>query len=512
MRAAGAKWLQANSHTFVVKPGQRKPLPEAPAATPTPLALGKVDSKFKTLPSTVDRKQGVPAVEKFPELKFPAVQHATLSNGTKIVLAERHEVPVVQFSYQFAGGGQSTDGAKPGIANFAAGLLGEGAGAYDALAFKSRSEDLGASIGAGASKDGASASLSALKENLEPSLALFADLLQRPRFEQKEIDRVKAQWIAGIQQEKARPQGILGRVTAPLLYGAAHPYATPASGTEASIAALTRADLLNWHAQWLRPETATLIVVGDTTLAEIVPLLEKQFGNWKPAGSAPALPDLGNVALPAKERVFLIDQPGAVQANILGAQLVPSTRDPQALKLDIANSVLGGEFSSRLNMNLREDKHWAYGSYSGIGNALGQRAFQASAAVQIDKTAESLAELRKEIRDYASGARPATEAELARIQATEIRGLPGAYETAGAVQGTLAGIVRYGRPDDYVFRRKAEIESLTPAAINEAAKTLKPEAVTWVVVGDLSKIEAPIRALNIGEVTVLDADGKVVKK
>lgn len=513
VREAAVRWLRRHSHTFAVKPGARTPLAEAPAETPAPFALPSADPKYTTLPSGVDRAKGVPQTTTFPELKFPQLQHATLKNGTRVILAERHDIPVVQLSYQFGGGYSADHGRKPGTAAFTLGLLDEGAAGIGALEFAEKAEALGANLGAGASLDGSSVYLSALKENLDASLALYVDMLRRPDFDLKEIERVRASWIAGIKQEKARPSTLANRVLPGLLYGEGHPYAAPATGTgtEASVAALTRDDLVAFQRDWLRPENATLIVVGDTTLKEILPLLDKHLGDWKGEGVAPAAVALPAAALPARPRVFLLDQPGAVQANIYAAQLVPSTRDPGATRFDIANSVLGGEFSSRLNMNLREDKHWAYGSYSGSGGALGQRTWRASAAVQIDKTAESIGELRREIADYADGKAPPKPAEVAKIQATEIRGLPGAYETGAAVMGTIAGIVRYDRPDDYVFKRKAEIEGMGVDQVAAAAKTLKPEALTWVVVGDLGKIEAPVRALNLGEATVLDADGKPVK-
>ena len=227
-------------------------------------------------------------------------------------------------------------------------------------------------------------------------------------------------------------------------------------------------------------------------------------------GPAPDRIVLEEAKRPAKSRVFLVDQPGAVQANIIAGQVVPSSKDPGAIKFDIANAVLGGDFTSRLNMNLREDKHWSYGARSGASGALGQRPWMASAPVQIDKTADAIKEMQREITEYISGKVPATAEELARMQAIQIRGLPGSYETASAVMGTIGGIERYDRPDDYVFKRKAEIESLTPQQIQAAASTLDPNALTWVVVGDLKQIEAPIRALNLGEVSIVDADGKPV--
>jgi len=515
IRATGDRWLSKGGNTLVVTPGERTAIAEEPAATPAPFQLPAADPKYKTEASGIDRSKGVPQTTTFPDLKFPKLERATLSNGTQVILAERHDVPVVQFSYQFKGGYTADQGRKSGTSSFTMGMLDEGAGDLDALAFGNRAESLGASLSAGANLDGNSANLSALKESLDPSLALYADMVRRPRFDQNEIDRVKATWIAGIKQEKAQPQGVALRVLPPLLYGSGHPYGIPfsGSGNEAAIASLSREDLQGFQQQWMRPQGATLIVVGDTTLKEIVPLLEKHFGDWKGTGAAPApAAALAVVKRPAKPKVYLIDQPGAVQATLLAGEVVPSSTDPGAVRLEIANSVLGGEFSSRLNMNLREDKHWAYGSYSFIPGALGQRPWIAFAPVQIDKTADSLKELDREIREYASGKAPPKAEEVSKIQATEIRSLPGAYETAASVLGTISGIVRYGRPDDYVFQRKAEIEALTPEQVKAAAATLDPGVLTWVVVGDLKHIEAPVRALNLGEVSIVDADGKPVAK
>ncbi|MFC0676513.1 M16 family metallopeptidase [Lysobacter korlensis] len=513
---AGKQWLTGNgSHTLVVEPGERTPLAEEPAATPAPLTLPPVDKKYTTTASTVDRSKGVPVPNEYPQLKFPDLQRATLDNGVKVILAERHDVPVVQFNLLVDGGYKADTlanggGNKLGTSSFAMSMLDEGAGEYDALGFANRAEALGASLGAGVSLDGGTAYLSALKEKLDPSLDLFATMLREPRFDANEIDRVKASWIAGIKQEKARPNTAALRVLPPLLYGEGHAYAIPftGSGTEASIASLTRDDLLGYHRTWMRPDNATIVVVGDTTLGEIVPLLNKHLGDWKGEGASTPKVDVANVALPAKPRVFLIDQPGAVQANIFAGHLMPPTTDKNATKLDIANEVIGGSFTARLNMNLRENKHWSYGARTSLSNALGQRPWLAVAPVQIDKTAESIAEIQREVSEYATGKAPPSEAEIKKIQANEVRSLPGAYETASAIAGTIVGNVRYNRPDDYVVQRVNEIQSLTPAQVAEAAKAIDPNALTWVVVGDLKQIEQPVRKLNLGEVQVLDADGK----
>ena len=509
----GRRWLSKGDHTIVVTPGERVATVEAPSVTPpadTPVPAA--DKKYTVVETGVDRSKGVPQTEEFPDLAFPAMQRAELSNGMKVILVERPGLPVVQMNLQVNGGYAADVGAKLGTSSFTMGMLDEGAGQYDALSFGDRAEALGANLGSSASLDGGGAYLSALKEKLDDSVALFATMLREPRFEQKEIERVRQSWIAAIKQEKARPNAAALRLLPPLMYGDQHPYAIPFSGTgtEASIASLTRDDLVAYHQRWVRPEGATLIVVGDTTLAEITPVLEKHLGSWKGEGQAAKPAAIPAVALPAKPRVFLVDQPGAIQANVYVGQLMPSSRDEKATELEIANAVLGGEFSSRLNMNLREDKGWAYGSYSFVQGALGQRPWLAFAAVQIDKTDESIAEMKREITDYASGKVPATPAEVAKIQAAEIRSLPGSYETANAVLGAIGGIVRYDRPDDYVVQRQQKIEALTPEAVNAVVGTIQPGALTWVVVGDLSKIEEGIRGLDLGQVQVIDADGKPV--
>ena len=513
LRTVGGKWLGKGSHTLIVEPGDRVVLEEEASQSPKPFKLPAAEAKYSTLPAQVDRSAGVPQTKTFPELKFPTLQRATLKNGTRVILAERHEIPVVQFSYQFPGGFSADQDRKPGTANFAMGLMSEGAGQLGSLAFSDAADALGADLGASAGLDFSTVDLSALKENLAPSLGLYATLLRQPRFDQSEIDRVKGSWIAGIKQEKANPTASAMRVLPPLLYGKGHPYAIPftGSGDEAAIASLTRDDLVDFHRDWLRPEEGTLIVVGDTTLKEIVPLLNRQLGDWKAEGPAPKVKAAVDVALPSTARVFLIDQPGAVQANLFAGQVVPSSVDPGSIRFDIANGVLGGDFTSRLNMNLREEKHWSYGARSSASSTVGQRPWMAMAPVQIDKTGPALTEMRKEIVEFANGSKPATAAEVQRIRNIQTLSLPGAYETASSVLGTIGSMVQFQRPDDYVFQRKAEIESLTPEQVQQAAAAIKPEALTWVVVGDLKQTEAAVRALKLGEVSVIDADGNPVK-
>jgi predicted Zn-dependent peptidase len=209
--------------------------------------------------------------------------------------------------------------------------------------------------------------------------------------------------------------------------------------------------------------------------------------------------------------VLLVDQPGALQANLMVAQTVAPSTDPGVIDLDIANAVLGGTFSSRINMNLREDKHWSYGAFSGIGDALGQRVWTTIAPVQIDKTVESIKEMRREVTDYVTGKVPAKPEELAKLQAQRIRALPGLYETGNVVLRTLADNALYGRPDDYPQQRASRISGLTLDALKQAITAIQPGALTWVIVGDLQKIEKPVRALELGDLKVVDADDKALR-
>jgi len=491
VRDAARRWLAQGDYTLAVRP---------------------YGDRSNTAVSAVDRTTGIPKVEEFPDVDFPALQRAKLSNGIEVVFAERHAVPIVNVELMFDAGYAADQGGALGTSSFAMQMLDEGAGELDALAISKRAQSLGAQYFMGSGVDYSNAGVSALADKLDPSLDLLATIVREPEFPQFEIDRVKKQWIAGIAREKTQPQSVALRVLPPLLYGEGHPYAMPFSGTgtEASIGALTRDDLRAYHAKFVRPDNVRILAVGDTTLAALVPALERRFGNWQAAGSAPAK-SVASVPFPAAPRVYLVDQPGAQQSTIIAGVLAPSVKAPNHLELYTADSILGGTFTSRLNLNLREDKHWSYGAGSYFGGSIGQRPWILYAPVQTDKTAESLTEMRREIDEYVAG-KPATAEELAKIKANDVRSLPGQYETASSVLGAIRGIELYDRPDDYVSTLKDRTEAQSLENVHLAARELvQPKALTWVVVGDLKTIEAPIRALKIGDVKVVDADGKVLR-
>jgi zinc protease len=262
----------------------------------------------------------------------------------------------------------------------------------------------------------------------------------------------------------------------------------------------------------VRPDTATLLVVGDTTLATLQPLLEQRFGSWRAPAEAAPTKNIAAVPLQPKPRVFLIDRPGAEQSQIVASTVAPSRSDADHIRFVALDALLGGLFTSRINMNLREAKHWSYGAGTRITDAVGQGTFRAGGGVQTDKTAESMVEIRRELRDVIGARKPAAP-ELKFAQDSLAIALPGNNETSSEIADSYGEIVTYGLKDSYWNDYVGDLTALTPADVNESAgKLIHPDALTWVVVGDLGKIEKPVRALNFGEVTVLDTDGKVVAR
>lgn len=491
VRAAAKRWLAQGDYTLVVKPSPN----------------------YATQTSQVDRKQGVPVVETFPSLDFPALQRGKLKNGIEVVLAERHNASLVGITLQFDAGYAADQGQKVGTSSFAMGMLREGTKKLSPIDIARRQEELGATISTNSDLDTSDASLSVLKSQLKPALQLFSDIVQEPVFDAKEMQRYQKQWLAHIAQEKTAPTTLALRLLPPLLFGEGHAYAMPltGSGTSASIASLTPEDLHGFHNTWIRPDNVKILVAGDTSLTEILPLLDQTFGNWqKPTVELPRK-NIAEVALPPKSRIFLLDQPGSVQSVIIAGRVAPSSLAPTRRELNVAAEAFGGIFTSRLNMNLREDKHWSYGAGAGTNEALGQRLLSLFTSVQLDKTAEAINEIIKEAKLYTSE-KPITADEIAKIKNSLIRALPGRYETTGSMLNALEFITLFHKPDDYVQSTKSEIEKMQEDSIRHVAElTLKPESFTWLIVGDLTKIEAPIRKLNLGEVKVLDAEGKILR-
>jgi predicted Zn-dependent peptidase len=518
VRAAADKWLSKGDYTLTVVPGK---VEAADAATEAgraavagrPANVLSPKGDYRVVKSDINRSKGVPQVTSFPDLTFPTLQHGKLKNGIEVVLAERHTIPVVQMQAMFDAGYAADQGRKLGTSSFTMGMLDEGTKDLDSVEIAKRKQRLGAEIGSGCGLDTCSVSLNALDDKLAPSLALYADIVRNPAFRDADVARIRGQWLAGIAQEKSQPTGVALRLLPPILYGQGNAYAIPftGSGTEDSIKSLTTDDMRGFMRDYIRPDNVKILVAGDTTLDKIIPELEQAFGDWKaPATPIPAK-NLAKVDYPASPRVYLVDRPGSQQSVIIAGLVSPSTKAPNNLEIGTMTSAFGGTFTSRLNMNLREDKHWAYGAFAFSPSALGQRPFLMYAPVQTDKTAPSVEEVLKEAKAVI-GDKPLTHAEIQKIKDGDVRSMPGQYETARAVLGSIANIELYNRPDDYVQTLKSRIDAQKDADIEAAAKeVIHPDKLTWVIVGDLAKIEKPIRDLKIGDVKVMDTDGKIVR-
>ncbi len=461
--------------------------------------------KYETSTAAADRSK-LPDLGTFPELHLPKLQHSTLANGMKVVLAERHETPLVNLWLVLDAGYAADQSALPGTAQAIAALLTGGTKTRTALQISDEQGMLGAQLGASSNLDVTTIRLSALKAKLDPSLALYADVILNPAFPQEDFARQQKQQLAAIQREKVTGVSMGLRVLPALLYGKGHSYGNSltGSGTEESVAKLTREDLVKFHQNWFRPNNGTLVVVGDTTLAELTPKLEKLFAGWQ-KHDVPAK-NISRVQFPEKPVVYIMDRPGALQSDIMVGQIAPPRNSPDQIAVETMNAIFGSDFGARINMNLREDKHWSYGAVSVLFSARGQQPFLAYAPVQSDKTKESLDELNKEFHAIV-GSRPPVAAELQRAQNSMTLKLPGSRETINEVGSSILEQVQFGLPDDYYQTFAGKVRSLSVSSVTDTAKsTIRPDNLVWVVVGDRAKIEAGIRQLNLGEVKFLDAN------
>lgn len=460
-----------------------------------------------------DRADGLPALGAPGDMTFPAFTEATLSNGMRVVVAPRPTVPVVEVALQFDAGtatgnvpvGSGAD-AIPTLATMVTDLMDDGTARMDAQEIAEQKEVLGAQIEIFNTRDDSKAYLSALKTNLDPSLSLLADIVQNASFPEAELDKFRKQAIDGLRQEKANVNALGARALRSTIYGEDHPYGDYASVNDeiAATESVTRADLLAWRKAWIRPDNATIFVSGDTTAETIVPALEKTFGKWRASGTAPEknLPTRSN---PNGARVIVIDKPDTLQSLILAGRLIGATGGEDDTAIAAMNDSFGGNFLSRINMNLREDKGWSYGVRSGAGAAAGQRLFTLQAPVQGDRTGDSIAELMKEMRGLIGDA-PTKPAELAQTVASVVGSGPGQFETAEAVLFSMMGSNTYGRPLDYAVGRAARYRALDLDELaNAAKKVVNPDDLTWVIVGDWSKIKDQVEALNFDTVEVRSA-------
>jgi predicted Zn-dependent peptidase len=444
-----------------------------------------------------------PSPGQAPALKIPPIERRTLTNGLRVWIVQMHEVPVVDVSLVVTSGAAADPTGKYGLASFTAAMLDEGAGKYNALDLADAVEFLGASLTTGSSFDSSLVNLHTPASKLDQALPLLADVVLRPTFAQNEIDRIRKERLAALLQARDNPASVAAAAFARLVYGAGHRYGTLTMGTESSNSGISAEDMRAFYTANYQPQNAGIIVVGDITPQSVLPKLQQAFGSWK-NGAAIAKPTLPPVPQSAARQIYLIDKPGAAQSQIrMGGVGVPRMT-PDYYILDVLNTMLGGSFTSRLNQNLREEHGYTYGAGSAFDMRATAGPFYAAAGVQTDKTVESLTEFFKEVDGMRT---PPPVDELNKVRNLLALGFPGEFETTSNMAGKLTELFVYGLEDSFFGEYVPRIEAVTATELERASKQyIASDRFTVVVVGDLSKIEQPIRDANFGPVKVVSMD------
>ncbi|MGV3578136.1 M16 family metallopeptidase [Brevundimonas sp.] len=486
------RWLTRPVYDLTVAPGEREAYEEAAAApsgaAPVPAAeIQRVE------------RMPMPEIGQVPDLEFPAVERATLSNGIQVVYAHVDTVPVTRVGIDFNAGYAADAANRLGAQAMMIDLLDEGTTTRNGNQLAEEEERLGASVSVNASMDRTSADLSAVSANLGSSLTLLADVVRNPAFAPSEIERIRASRLAGLASERTNPGAIAARALPPLIYGEGSPYGRSFTGTgdEATITALTRDDLVATHDAWIRPDNATIFVVSDLPLSQVTPQLETAFGDWRAPSVAKGTKDF-SAAVPAPtNRIVLIDRPQSPQSLIYGGAVLPVSGTDDLLALNAANVTLGSDFLSRINSDLRETKGWSYGVRGNVNTLENRVPYIVNAPVQANRTGESIAALIAQYDRFleTEGVQPT---ELERTINGNTRSLAGGYETSFQILGALRSNALYGRPDDYQATLASRTRALTAAQMDEAARqVINPDQFVWVVVGDASVVRPQLDALGL---------------
>jgi predicted Zn-dependent peptidase len=481
------KWLNRGKHTLVCNP-----FPE-----------------YSVTESSIDRST-IPALGPQKAASFPSLERSKLSNGLNIVLAKRQGVSTVVMNLMFDAGYKTDHLSSPGTAALAMNLMDEGTKELNSLEINEKLQLLGANIYTFSDQDNSSIYLNTLKPSLNQSLDLFADIVLNPAFPEKEFERLKIEQINNIKNEKSQPISMALRSINKYLYGDDHPYSNPFTGTgyEETVGKLTRADAVNFYDTWIRPNNATLIVTGDVEMNELKSVLEKSLGKWKKK-DVPKI-EFKEPKIESKNTLYLMDRPESQQSVIIAGNLTAKYGEVPQIALEQMVSILGGDFTSRINMNLREDKHWAYGAGGFVLGNKEQRPFLVYAPVQTDKTSESVVELRKELEQFVND-RPATQEELSKVKTNQVMKLPGQWETNAAVNSSVSDIIKYNLSDDYFKSYDERVKNLSLKDIQTVSKqVVKPDDVNWFMVGDKAKIAEKLTTLGFDAIIEIDADGNQI--
>ncbi|GAB5349768.1 M16 family metallopeptidase [Alteriqipengyuania sp. 357] len=496
--ATARKWLTRPVYALTVVPGARIEEEGAAARPGTPTAATPSDELTQ-----VERKQRMP----MPPLgepsgtRFPEVTRAALSNGIEVIYAQKDTVPFTQILLSFPAGTAVDAPSEDGLFGMMIATLDQGIPGRDSASIEAEKERLGLSLGGGATVDESSLYVRAPSINLAPALDLMGSVVKEPTFPQDEIDRIRRDYLARYESSRILPDALVQEVL-PGLIDANSPYAIHNGiGDPAVLASITPAQLDAAHDEWVRPEGARIFVVSDLPLAQLQPQLEEEFGTWEAAGTPPPMPTRAEPD-PASPQIVLIDRVDSAQTTIAGGQLVEGVTSDDLVSMDLANQVLGSGFLSRINMNLREDKHWAYGASGSFVDQLQETSYVAATSVQQDKAGPAVGELRKEVMDFVT-TRPISQEELNFVRDSRLRSMSSWFNSAGGVLAGMQENVRRGRPDDYYSTLGEQYKAVTLDEVRtDMNAALAPSQWVWVVVGDADIVKPQLEPLGL-PITVL---------
>jgi len=466
------------------------------------LALG-------ALSTAAAQKVAPPPASALRPYVFPQVEQFTLDNGLKVILVEKHTLPIVSGRLIVDAGARREPPAKNGLASLTGRLLSEGTTDMTGAELARQMDALGAQFNASGGFGNIATEIVALKNVFPQALALGSKMVTSPSFPATEFGRVKNQALAAYQQSHARAAGLANDAFIRAAFDSSAPFSRPPAGTLATIGALTRDDVVNWHRTMFAPAASTLLLVGDITPSEARAAAQQAYGSWNATRS-----NVGPVSNPIRQsagtRVILVDRPGSVQSSMIVGQPGFQATDPEYITMLAINHVFGGAVSSRLNTNLREKHGYTYGSFSGFDMRTGAGTFQAASEVRTNATDSALVEAIAEYRRVV--AEPVPAAELQGAVNNLVSGFPNAVQSVQGLAGRLTQLIVWGLPMDFYATYRERLAAVTPEDVRRvAASKLTPDNLVVVVAGDLSKIEAPIRARNLGTVEVWDADGKKIR-
>jgi len=453
---------------------------------------------------TLDRTR-IPPPGPSPVLQVPSWTKTQLSNGATLIVSERHNLPLISFTITFVGGANQFEPEnKRGVASLTSSMLTEGTTTKSGDQLSEALQLLGTNVGTNVGSEEGSIGFVSTTKNFEPTLGILADMMLNSTFPADALERLRGRTLVALTQAKDQPTVVGAQVFAKVLYGSAHPYGQRAN--ETSIKAITRDDIVAFQKAYFQPGRAIITVVGDTNASKAKATIESELKAWtrageKPSFSYPKLPELQ----PAK--IYLVDKPGAAQSVVNIGLPGPPRNTPDYFALQVLNTILGGQFQSRLNANIREQKGYSYGVNSVFGFGKGPGAFRAGGSIFSAKTDAALIEFMKELKGI-EGERPITDDELKTAKDNLIQGLPARFASITAVSSSITSLAVQGLPDDYYQNYAKNVSAVTKDDLLRVAKKyIDLDHLAIVIVGDRSAVEAPLKATNIAPITILDIEG-----